>query len=128
MTVSELYNTALALLNEIGTDAKDYPTLKIPYINLLLAQSFTTENWIRRSHGLAVLDSIPAVAGDGDIIPYDAAFVRECLPYALAAMLAVDEDRDLANVYSTMYTRLADKYLQVFGESVYDVYGEATEQ
>ncbi len=125
MTVLELYNTALALLNEVDTEAKDYPTLKIPYINLLLAQSFTTENWIRRRKGLSVLESIPAVCTDADAIPYDAAFARECLPYALAAMLAIDEDRDLANVYSKMYTQLADKYLCVFDEAINDVYGEA---
>lgn len=127
MTVSELYNLALALLNEVDTEAKDYPKLKIPYINLILAQSFTTENWIRRGKNLPVLESIPSVQADGDIIPYDAAFARECLPYALAAMLATDEDRDLANVYSRMYTQLENKYLTVFDEAINDVYKEASD-
>ena len=124
MTVLELYNTALALLNEVDTDAKDYPKLKIPYINLLLAQCFTTENWIRKSKGLEILESIPAVCKDSDVLVYDDAYTHECLPYALAAMLAVDEDRELANVYSRMYEALAEKYLKVFHEPVTDWYGE----
>ena len=127
MTVSELYNTALALLNEVDTDAKDYPKLKIPYINLLLAQCFTTENWIRRSKRIEILESIPAVCKDSDVLIYDEAYTRECLPYALAAMLAIDEDRDLANVYSRMYENLAEKYLKIFHDAVTDRYGEAAE-
>jgi len=125
MTVLELYNLALALLNEVDTEAKDYPKLKVPYINLLLAQCFTTENWIRTRKGEAVLVNIPAVQKDSDSIPYDAAYTQECLPYLLPSMLAVDEDRDLANVYSRMYAQLADKYLTVFAEQMNDVYREA---
>ena len=127
MTVLELYNTALALLNEVGTDAKDYPKLKLPYINLILAQCFVTENWIRRRKGEELLDAVPQVAYDSDVLVYDAQFVRECLPYLLASMLAADEDRDLSSVYAKMFARLEDKYLTVFGEQITDVYGEATD-
>ena len=74
-----------------------------------------------------MLTAIPAVWADTDLLPYDDAYTRECMPYALAAMLAVDEDRDLANVYSDMYTKLADKYLCVFAEDINDVYKEASE-
>ncbi len=123
MTVLELYTMALSLLNELDTDAKDYPKLKLPYINLLLAQSFATENWIRRSKGAALLTAVPIVHKDSDVLVYDDNFVRECLPYALAAMLATDEDRELSNVYSKMYTQLEDKYLKVFAERITDVYG-----
>lgn len=124
MTVQELYQAALALLNEVDTDAKDYPKLKLPFINLLLAQCFTTENWIRRSKNLPLLESVPAVYTDTDEIIYDEAYTRECLPYALAAMLATDEDRELAGVYSKLYVSLADKYLKVFPEDINDVYRE----
>lgn len=126
MTALELYNLALALLNEIDTDAKDYPKLKLPYINLALAQSFTTENWIRACKGKEILDAIPAVHRDSDALIYDADFCRECLPYLLAAMLATDEDRDLANVYLKTYARLAEKYLLVQTEPMENVYGEAS--
>ena len=126
MTVLELYTMALALLNELDTDTKDYPRLKIPYINLALAQCFTTENWIRRRKGLPLLESIPAVCKDSDVLIYDTAYVRECMVYLLAAMLATDEDRDLANVYSNMYTQLTQKHLTVFPENITDVYKEAS--
>ena len=125
MTALELYNIALALLNEIDTDAKDYPKLKLPYINLALAQSFTTENWIRACKGEAPLTAIPAVHRDSDVLIYDASFCSECLPYLLAAMLATDEDRDLANVYFKTYARLEAKYLCVQTEPVVHIYGEA---
>ncbi len=124
MTVLELYNTALALLNETDTDAKDYPRLKMPYINLVLAQNFTTENWIRRSKNQTLLEHIPLISSDAEVLPYDEDFVRECLPYALAAMFAVDEDRDLANVYSNIHMQNAEKYLKVFSDAIYDMYGE----
>ena len=124
LTVLELYNAALALLNETDTDAKDYPRLKVPYINMVLAQNFTTENWIRRSKNEALLAHIPVVSSDADVLPYDIDFSRECLPYALAAMFAVDEDRDLANVYSRIHSELSDKYLQVFADRIDDVYKE----
>lgn len=127
MTALELYNLALALLNEIDTDAKDYPKLKLPYINLALAQSFTTENWIRACKGEAPLSAIPAVQRDSDVLIYDTSFCRECLPYLLAAMLATDEDRDLANVYLKTYARLEDKYLRVQTEPMENVYEEASE-
>ncbi len=124
MTVLQLYDTALALLNETDTDAKDYPRLKLPYINLLLAQSFTTENWIRRLKEKALLEKIPTVSSDAEELPYDEDFVRECLPYALAAMFAVDEDRDLANVYSRIHMQLEEKYLQAIPDAIRDMYGE----
>ena len=57
---------------------------------------------------------------------YDASFVRECMVYLLASMLATDEDRDLANVYADMYAKLEKKYLTVFFEDMDDHYKEAS--
>ena len=124
VTVLQLYDLALALLNETDTDAKDYPRLKLPYINNILAKTFAVENWIRRSNNTPLLAEIPTVHSDEDVLPYNAQFVRVCLPYALAAMFAIDEDRDLANVYSRIYEEMEGQLLHVLSDEIYDVYGE----
>ena len=114
MTVNELYRSALALLNTDEMRVKSYPRQKIPFVNLLLAKYFSLENWIREGKNEEKLDTVPEADGPAYEIPYDEKFVRECLPYALAAMFAADDDRDIANVYSAMFERLCDKYKEAY--------------
>ena len=92
MTGNELLARAMALYAETDTSDEDARTLAVPYINMVLAETFDTNNRIRQQKGLDPLEEIPEIATLNDAIAYEDYLVKLALPYGLASKLYFDED------------------------------------
>lgn len=114
MTADELYAVSMNLLNEDTKRVKDYPRQKIAFVNLLLSECMEMENWLREEKGTEKLSAPQKIKFGNEEIEYDENYTRECMPYALAAMFAVNYDREAANVYSRTFNELTDKYRRAY--------------
>ena len=126
MTVQELYEAALALLSEQVARAKSYNYFKIPIINQVIAECFDANNSIRISDGLPALNKneMPYMTSEEDTIPYDIRLLRECMPYGVASLLVIDDDKAKATVFSQQYESYKLKCSCVTLEDIKDVYSE----
>lgn len=123
-TVENLYESALALLSEEKQRVKDYPKFKIALTNQVLAECFDTNNVLRETDGLAVIpkNEMPYVHNDTDIIPYDIRLIRECMPYGLAALLVMDDDKEKCAVFSNQFELLKSKFSKAQFEDIKNHY------
>lgn len=92
MTGNDLLTRAMALYAETDTSDEDARALAVPYINMVLAETFDTNNRIRQRRGLDPLEDIPEIAALSDEIVYENHLVKLALPYGLASKLYFDED------------------------------------
>lgn len=111
-TVEDLYESALALLSEEKQRVKDYPKFKIALTNQVVAECFDTNNTLRKSDGLEAIpkNEMPYMQDDNDVIPYDTRLIRECMPYGLAALLVMDDDKEKCAVFSNQFELLKSKF------------------
>ncbi|MBQ4160534.1 MAG: hypothetical protein IJD83_06335 [Clostridia bacterium] len=126
MTVQELYEAALALLSEQVQRAKSYNIFKIPIVNQIIAECFDINNGIRASEGLTpyTLAEMPMMKKEEDVIPYDIRLLRICMPYGVASLLVIDDDKSKASVFSEEYNQRKAKLSFAVPEEVVDVYSE----
>jgi hypothetical protein len=126
VTVQELYEAALALLSEQVARAKSYNYFKIPIINQVIAECFDANNSIRISDDLPALNKneMPYMTSEEDTIPYDIRLLRECMPYGVASLLVIDDDKAKATVFSQQYESYKSKCSCVTLEDIKDVYSE----
>ncbi len=126
MTVQELYEAALALLSEQVARAKSYNYFKIPIVNQIIAECFDANNSIRVNDGLQPLhkSEMPLVSNEDDVIPYDVRLLRECMPYGVASLLVIDDDKSKASVFSQQYESYRAKCSSATFEPITDVYSD----
>lgn len=101
MTCLEIYKIALGYIFEKST--KEYQTYYIPFLNLISAECFSLNNFIRESKGLEELTEIPQYTQDSDEIVYEEELIKEVLPLGLASHIAKEDEQSLYNVYIQMY-------------------------
>ena len=123
-TVENLYESALALLSEEKQRVKDYPKFKIALTNQVLAECFDTNNTLRKIEGLEIIpkNEMPYVQSETDIIPYDIRLIRECMPYGLAALLVMDDDKEKCAVFSNQFELLKSKFTKAQFEDIKNHY------
>ena len=123
-TVENLYESALALLSEEKQRVKDYPKFKIALTNQVLAECFDTNNTLRKIEGLEIIpkNEMPYVQSETDIIPYDIRLIRECMPYGLAALLVMDDDKEKCAVFSNQFELLKSKFTKANFEDIKNHY------
>ena len=92
MDGNELLKRAMALYAETDTNDEDVKALSVPYINMVLAETFDVNNRMREYAGKEPLESIPEIASLDDTIQYEDKLVKLALPYGLASKLYFDED------------------------------------
>lgn len=92
MTGNELLTRAMALYAETDTSDEDARALAVPYINMVLTETFDTNNRIRQRRELDPLAEIPEISSLNDEIIYEDYLVKLALPYGLASKLYFDED------------------------------------
>ena len=92
MDGNELLKRAMALYAETDTNDEDAKTLAVPYINMVLAETFDVNNRMRKYSGKEPMESIPEITELSDTIQYEDKLVKLALPYGLAAKLYFDED------------------------------------
>lgn len=123
-TVEDLYESALALLSEDKQRVKDYPKFKIPLTNQVIAECFDINNTLRVADGLIPFskEQMPYLTLDEDIIPYDIKLLRECMPYGLAALLVMDDDKEKCAVFSNQFELLKSKFTKAHFEDIINNY------
>ena len=123
-TVENLYESALALLSEEKQRVKDYPKFKIALTNQVLAECFDTNNTLRKIEGLEIIpkNEMPYVQSETDTIPYDIRLIRECMPYGLAALLVMDDDKEKCAVFSNQFELLKSKFTKAQFEDIENHY------
>lgn len=111
-SVEDLYDAALALLSEDKQRVKDYPKFKIALTNQIIAECFDINNTLRSLDGLKPFskEDLPYMTSANDIIPYDLRLLRECMPYGLAALLVIDDDKEKCSVFSAQFEMLKSKF------------------
>ena len=126
MTVQQLYEAALALLSEDVARAKSYNKFKIPLVNQVIAECFDINNAIRITDGLVPLhkSEMPYMESEEDVIPYDIRLLRECMPYGVASLLVIDDDKTKATVFSQQYESYKQKCNCATTVEITDVYKE----
>ena len=92
MDGNELLKRAMALYAETDTNDEDVKALSVPYINMVLAETFDVNNRMREYSGKEPMESIPEITELSDTIQYEDKLVKLALPYGLAAKLYFDED------------------------------------
>ena len=92
MDGNELLKRAMALYAETDTNDEDVKALSVPYINMVLAETFDVNNRMRQYAGKEPLESIPEITALDETIQYEDKLVKLALPYGLAAKLYFDED------------------------------------
>ena len=92
MDGNELLKRAMALYAETDTNDEDVKALSVPYINMVLAETFDVNNRMREYAGKEPMESIPEIASLDEAIQYEDKLVKLALPYGLASKLYFDED------------------------------------
>ena len=84
MTVKDIYIIAAALVGDRENDDPDALEFSIPYINLLLQESLSCENSLRRRDGQEQLAEAPTMTDITNDVPYHDVLCRVAIPYGLA--------------------------------------------
>ena len=101
MTCLEIYDVALRYIFE--KSKTEYQNFYIPFLNLISAECFALNNFIRQSKGLEELTEIPQYALDEDVVVYEEELTKEVLPLGLASHIAKEDEQEIYNVYIQMY-------------------------
>lgn len=121
MTVKELYSLAKSLMFE-KANSKDYDSYYISHINVLLMENFKINNNMRIAIGKEILDTVPYVSNDEDVIPYEDCMNRNILPYGLAARFFIDDDLSKFDIMNTMYENARTVNSAVIPVDIEDIY------
>ncbi len=92
MTAQELLTSAIALFFENANRWQSDPATALVHINMVLAETFTINNRLRRKAGLNELENIPKLTQLTEQVPYEEELTRQVLPYGLAAKLYFEQE------------------------------------
>lgn len=98
MTVQDVYNSALAIMNEDSDES--YETRVIPLVNSLIGQCWQmSEDYDTGSR--AIWEPVDSM--DDEIIGIDQHIALSVMPFGLASLLYLDEDSIRANSWWQVY-------------------------
>lgn len=98
MTVQDVYNSALAIMNEDSDQS--YETRVIPLVNSLIGQCWQmSEDYDTGSR--AIWEPVDSM--DDEIIGIDQHIALSVMPFGLASLLYLDEDSIRANSWWQVY-------------------------
>ena len=107
MTADDIFNTVLGLMFCAREEKADYEASFYPMLNMVLAETFDTNNAHRLGAGKAELDEVPVIENAEDEIDYEEIILKKVVPYGIAGMLyAEDDDTGLGNYYREKYELL----------------------
>lgn len=105
MTGTECFHAALSLLTETSDSGAYYEQFALSSLNQLLAGCLREMNAERTAAGEAAFSAPPRLAALSAEIPASEWLARECLPYGLAALLVLDDDKDKFNWASAEFAQ-----------------------
>lgn len=124
MTAQQIYESALSLLPTRTSEDNSLAVYVPGWINLALQEALASENSIRASKGLLLLDKAPTVLSMTDEIPYSDELVRTALIYFLASLICKDDDDAYwSQDYRRRYISALAEYSRVCVDNIVDVYG-----
>lgn len=124
MKVSDLYSLAMSLLPTNSEEDNSLERYMPGWTNILLAESMKTENSIRYSKGLPLLETPSTVSAMTDEIPIDESIAITALPYGIAEHIAKDDNDDYwARDFRARHIAALNDCMKLVPESVDDVYG-----
>lgn len=97
MKAYEIYKTALVLTFTGESNAQDFKTYFLSFLNLCLAEALPFENSIRESRGEETLPYAPTLIDSeafNEEVPYDETIARIALPYGVASYYFQDDMDD----------------------------------
>ena len=97
---------------------KWYYRLRFLLINQVIAECFTANNMFLISRGEKMLGEIPKIDGDDDTIPYEDVLCRLCMPYGLASLLVMDDDKAKCTALSRQFEELKAKLCPTVFEDI----------
>lgn len=123
MTGRELLNYALSHMGEVGNGGIETYPYSIMSINVILSETFDTNNEIMRSNGLEPLTVAPEIVKIDDEIPYDKNLIKACLSYGLASKLILeDNDLNKFNFFNGMYIQAMQNNTKATEEFIENLY------
>lgn len=122
MKVYDVYTVALSFVSE-KPKQDDLQSFVLQWMNLLLSESFTYENALRRFKGLEELTEIPVLNSLQDEIPYQYEIIDPALIYGLTSFIAQDDDNEYRTQrYRAMYVQALYDTQHYEKEIIEDVY------
>ena len=125
MTATDIFRTACGYLSQTLEESDDVEGFAPGWLNVLLAESFETENALRRADGMPELSEVPFVSTDTmrEEIPYHDLLTRIALPSGLASDLERDAEDDYrVNLFRSMYVAALEEAARSVPEPVEDAY------
>lgn len=125
MTAAEIFKTACSYLSQTVEESDDVAGFAPGWLNVLLAESFETENALRRADGMPELAEVPFIRTETmqKEIPYHDVLTRIALPYGLASDLERDAEDDYrVNLFRNMYVVALEEAARCVPEPVEDMY------
>lgn len=129
MTGLDIYQIASSFLYEHDGDDSDSKDFAIKFLNVLLQESFDTENSIRRFKGTDELTEAPYITSLNETIDYDARITRGALPYGLASFYFQEAmDNFQAENYRGKYISAINSSAKATSTTIEDQYSFPNEE
>lgn len=110
-------------MGEVGNGGIETYPYSIMSINVILSETFDTNNEIMRSNGLEPLTVAPEIVKIDDEIPYDKNLIKACLSYGLASKLILeDNDLNKFNFFNGMYIQAMQNNTKATEEFIENLY------
>ncbi len=124
MTVKECYEQAVSLIPERPDENLDMQRFAVTWCNILLSETFRYENIFRTANALPLLDEIPKLELDDEIIPYDEILVRAVFPYGMARFVfRENDDISSSREFYQLYVNALSEVTPLLEDEIKDVYG-----
>ncbi len=121
MTVKECYEAAVAFLPEKPEENPEMQKFMLNWCNMLLAENFNYENFLREVKGKARLENTPVLNDGEQEIPYDENFVRAVFPLGMARWCFKESGDYSAEIqYHNLYSTAIIENLPVLMTEVKD--------
>jgi len=129
MTVNDVFTQGLALIQAKPADDTEMTGYAVAWVNQMIAETFETENSIRRFEGTSELTEPQEVTALTDTLTYNWRLVRAAFPKGIASRALYDEDNSMAqNFAAEYYAAVSDAQKLTSGSYVTDVYSDESEE
>ena len=123
MTALKIYEIGVSYLPEQIADNPDLKRYLIPWMNVILQETFQIENSIRRYKGEEELLEAQVISSETEEIIYHPELAAVAFPFAIAANAFIDDDNDYrANIYRTLYQTRANEAMRYTPQKIKDLY------
>lgn len=111
MTGTDIFDTALVLMNEDTTSKADYPGF-LTLLNLFLMENYDINNGLRLAAVKLELVEVPWLTTLTDAVGYEPVMERVILPYGLAGRLVIEDNASLAAQFTNKYEYEREKAIR----------------